>query len=195
MKIRVYYEDTDAGGVVYHSHYLNFCERARSEAFFGAADIFDATRGHFLVSKANCAFLKSAHLGDILDVRSAILQIKNASVIIRQDIFRLFDNTTQSANLQGFERLQNQKFSENSNFEISKFNKKSSLENHTFNKNLSSKKSTLDKNSHKIQGENLGENLGEKVFSAEFTLVFVKNSKPSPMSADLKVKFKDIFRE
>ena len=34
MKLRVYYEDTDAGGVVYHSNYLNFCERARSELFF-----------------------------------------------------------------------------------------------------------------------------------------------------------------
>jgi acyl-CoA thioester hydrolase len=34
MKIRVYYEDTDTGGVVYHSNYLNFCERARSDAFF-----------------------------------------------------------------------------------------------------------------------------------------------------------------
>ena len=34
MKIRIYYEDTDAGGVVYHSNYLKFCERARSEIFF-----------------------------------------------------------------------------------------------------------------------------------------------------------------
>ncbi|MDD3597397.1 MAG: acyl-CoA thioesterase, partial [Sulfuricurvum sp.] len=34
MQIRVYYEDTDAGGIVYHSNYLNFCERARSHLFF-----------------------------------------------------------------------------------------------------------------------------------------------------------------
>ena len=34
MKIRVYYEDTDAGGIVYHSIYLNYCERARSELYF-----------------------------------------------------------------------------------------------------------------------------------------------------------------
>lgn len=34
MKIRVYYDDTDAGGVVYHANYLKFCERARSELFF-----------------------------------------------------------------------------------------------------------------------------------------------------------------
>ncbi|EDP6863688.1 acyl-CoA thioesterase, partial [Campylobacter upsaliensis] len=43
MKMRIYYEDTDAGGVVYHSNYLKFCERARSELFFKKnVDIFDA---------------------------------------------------------------------------------------------------------------------------------------------------------
>lgn len=41
MKMRVYYEDTDAGGVVYHSNYLKFCERVRSEIFFNKkVDIF-----------------------------------------------------------------------------------------------------------------------------------------------------------
>lgn len=46
MKMRVYYEDTDAGGVVYHSNYLKFCERARSEIFFNKkVDIFDAVGG------------------------------------------------------------------------------------------------------------------------------------------------------
>jgi len=34
MKIRVYYEDTDAGGIVYHANYIKYCERARSEHFF-----------------------------------------------------------------------------------------------------------------------------------------------------------------
>ena len=34
MKIRVYYEDTDAGGIVYHTNYIKYCERARSEIFF-----------------------------------------------------------------------------------------------------------------------------------------------------------------
>ncbi|EAL5178524.1 acyl-CoA thioesterase, partial [Campylobacter jejuni] len=49
MKMRVYYEDTDAGGVVYHSNYLKFCERVRSEIFFNKkVDIFDASKGHFL---------------------------------------------------------------------------------------------------------------------------------------------------
>lgn len=89
MKIRVYYEDTDAGGVVYHSKYLNFCERARSELFFEALpEIFDASTGHFLVAKADCEFKKSVRLGDILEVKSTLLELKNASVLLKQDIFK-----------------------------------------------------------------------------------------------------------
>ncbi|KAA6224784.1 MULTISPECIES: YbgC/FadM family acyl-CoA thioesterase [unclassified Campylobacter] len=89
MKIRVYYEDTDAGGVVYHSNYLKFCERARSEIFFQKnADIFDKDRGHFLLKRTTCDFIKSAKLGDILEIKTQILELKNASVILEQDIFK-----------------------------------------------------------------------------------------------------------
>lgn len=71
MKMRVYYEDTDAGGVVYHSNYLKFCERARSEIFFNKkVDIFDASKGHFLLAKANCNFLKPAKLGDMIEIKT-----------------------------------------------------------------------------------------------------------------------------
>ncbi|EGK8212359.1 YbgC/FadM family acyl-CoA thioesterase [Campylobacter coli] len=89
MKIRIYYEDTDAGGVVYHSNYLKFCERARSEIFFAKnAPIFDANKGHFLLTKANCFFVKPAKLGDIIEVKTKLLKIKNASVEIIQEIYR-----------------------------------------------------------------------------------------------------------
>lgn len=96
MKIRVYYEDTDAGGVVYHSNYLKFCERARSEIFFQKnAKIFDKNKGHFLLTKADCSFLKPARLGDVLEVKTYISKIKKASVHIHQEIFKeddkLFD--------------------------------------------------------------------------------------------------------
>ncbi|HEO8742523.1 TPA: YbgC/FadM family acyl-CoA thioesterase, partial [Campylobacter upsaliensis] len=85
----IYYEDTDAGGVVYHSNYLKFCERARSELFFKKnVDIFDAKSGHFLLTRANCAFLKSARLGDIVEVKTQILNFKKASLVIGQEIFR-----------------------------------------------------------------------------------------------------------
>ncbi|MGD9625492.1 MAG: acyl-CoA thioesterase, partial [Arcobacter sp.] len=51
MKLRVYYEDTDAGGIVYHSNYLNFCERARSDVFFqkGFSPVLEG--GHFVAKK------------------------------------------------------------------------------------------------------------------------------------------------
>ena len=87
--MRVYYEDTDAGGVVYHSNYLKFCERARSENIFNKkVDIFDASKGHFLLAKANCNFLKPAKLGDMIEIKTKILEVKNASVEILQEIYK-----------------------------------------------------------------------------------------------------------
>ncbi|MFQ6341924.1 YbgC/FadM family acyl-CoA thioesterase [Campylobacter sp. VTCC 70190] len=89
MKIRVYYEDTDAGGVVYHSNYLKFCERARSEIFFNKkVDIFNASKGHFLLRRANCNFLRPARLGDILEIQTKITKIKSASVELSQEIYK-----------------------------------------------------------------------------------------------------------
>ena len=88
MKIRVYYEDTDAGGIVYHSNYLNFCERARSEMFFqkGCTPIVDG--GHFVVRHLEAEFIKSARFADELEVVSALMEFKNASFSMRQTIYR-----------------------------------------------------------------------------------------------------------
>lgn len=88
MKIRVYYEDTDMGGVVYHSNYLNFCERARSEAFFkqGLTPVLD--KGHFVVKKLNANYILSAKLGDLLEVKTEILAIKAASFTMLQSIYK-----------------------------------------------------------------------------------------------------------
>ncbi|MBM0637363.1 YbgC/FadM family acyl-CoA thioesterase [Campylobacter sp. VicNov18] len=89
MKIRIYYEDTDAGGVVYHSNYLKFCERARSEILFAKkADVFDAFKGHFLLTKADCNFIKPAKLGDIIEVKTKILEIKHTFLEILQTIYK-----------------------------------------------------------------------------------------------------------
>ena len=88
MKIRVYYEDTDVGGVVYHSNYLNFCERARSEAFFHKGMTPILKNGHFVVRKLEALFLKSAHLGDTLEVCSTLKEIKSASFTLQQDIYK-----------------------------------------------------------------------------------------------------------
>ena len=88
MQIRVYYEDTDTGGVVYHSNYLNFCERARSEAFYerGLTPILKG--GHFVARRVVGDFYSSAKLGDILEVKSELLKMRAASFTLKQSIYR-----------------------------------------------------------------------------------------------------------
>lgn len=88
MTIRVYYEDTDVGGVVYHSNYLNFCERARSQLFFDAGRSPILVGGHFVAKHIEADYLKSAKFGDLLEVKTALVQIKNASFRLLQQIFR-----------------------------------------------------------------------------------------------------------
>jgi len=88
MNIRVYYEDTDVGGVVYHSNYLNFCERARSQLFFDAGRSPILEGGHFVAKHIEADYLKSAKFGDILAVKTTLIQIKNASFSLLQQIFR-----------------------------------------------------------------------------------------------------------
>ena len=88
MKIRVYYEDTDVGGVVYHSNYLNFCERARSQLFFDAGRSPILDMGHFVAKHIEADYLKSAKFGDILEVKTTLLELKNASFSLFQQVFR-----------------------------------------------------------------------------------------------------------
>ncbi|MEA2098682.1 MAG: YbgC/FadM family acyl-CoA thioesterase [Campylobacterota bacterium] len=88
MKIQIYYEDTDMGGVVYHSNYLNFCERARSDVFFkkGLTPVLE--NGHFVARKLTADYFSSAKLGEIIDVKSELIEMKNASFIIKQTIYK-----------------------------------------------------------------------------------------------------------
>ncbi|MEA3228083.1 MAG: YbgC/FadM family acyl-CoA thioesterase [Campylobacterota bacterium] len=88
MQIRVYYEDTDTGGVVYHSNYLNFCERARSDAFFQKGLNPIKKSGHFVARKVIADYIASAKLGDLLDVQTSLLKMKNASFILLQTIYK-----------------------------------------------------------------------------------------------------------
>ena len=86
MQIRVYYEDTDAGGIVYHANYLKYCERARSEFFFreGLTPVVDGA--HFVVRKMDCDFISSAFFADEVEVISKIDVINKASFIMTQEI-------------------------------------------------------------------------------------------------------------
>ncbi len=88
MQIKVYYEDTDTGGVVYHSNYLNFCERARSEAFFNLGMTPELENGHFVARKLTAQYYKSAKLGDVLEVKNKLIKMKAASFEILQTIYK-----------------------------------------------------------------------------------------------------------
>jgi len=88
VQIRVYYEDTDAGGVVYHANYLKFCERARSELFFERGLSPEIDGGHFVVSQIEASFHSPAKLGDMLIVKNTIIDIKGASLRLKQEIFK-----------------------------------------------------------------------------------------------------------
>jgi len=89
MKIRVYYEDTDAGGIVYHTNYIKYCERARSEIFFeqGKKPLENHSSG-FVVRDIKADFLATSTLGDILTVTSKILTLKNTSMVLLQEVWK-----------------------------------------------------------------------------------------------------------
>jgi len=89
MKIRVYYEDTDAGGIVYHTNYIKYCERDRSEIFFqkGIMPTTGETSG-FVVRELKAGFLATSTLGDTLEVVSKVIIIKNSSLVLLQEIWK-----------------------------------------------------------------------------------------------------------
>jgi len=88
LNIRVYYEDTDTGGIVYHSNYLNFCERARSETFFQRGLTPDMASGGFVVKKITANYIKPAKLGDLLEVKSSLNLLKAASFTLIQSVYK-----------------------------------------------------------------------------------------------------------
>lgn len=87
--VRVYYEDTDAGGVVYHANYLRFMERARTEWLREQGYEQDVLREQgliFTVRSAALEFIRPARFNDLLDVSVSIKKIRGASVDIKQTI-------------------------------------------------------------------------------------------------------------
>lgn len=88
MKIRVYYEDTDCGGIVYHSNYINFCERARSELFFAKGKSPHDGDEFFVVKRIEADYIKSAKFSDILDIETKVVNKRNSSLTLEQNIYR-----------------------------------------------------------------------------------------------------------
>ena len=91
-KVKVYYEDTDAGGVVYYANYLNFLERARTEALvslgFSNKKIKDEFGALIIVKSCSIDYKKSAYLEDELSIRSFVKSITKTSFFMNQFISR-----------------------------------------------------------------------------------------------------------
>lgn len=102
-QVRVYYEDTDAGGVVYHSNYLNYMERARTECLrstgFSQAMLDKELGVVFVVASVNINFLAPARFDDMLDVNSRILQVGGSKFEFEQSIINSAGNLLCTANI------------------------------------------------------------------------------------------------
>jgi acyl-CoA thioester hydrolase len=96
LKLRVYWEDTDAGGVVFYANYLKFFERARTEWLraFGVAQqtLREETGGMFVVSEASVKYLRPARLDDELIITARLSESGRASITIEQEAWCLTAN-------------------------------------------------------------------------------------------------------
>lgn len=95
LPVRVYWEDTDAGGVVYYANYLKFMERARSEWLrslgIDQAALAREERIQFAVVEAQVRYRQPARYDDLLDVKATVESWKGASLGFRQEIRRAAD--------------------------------------------------------------------------------------------------------
>ena len=97
MQVRVYYEDTDFSGIVYHANYLRFMERGHSNylrllgadqrALFAEAES-EAPGFAFVVRSMQLEFLKPARMDDLLDIVTRPLDVKGASIMLGQEVRR-----------------------------------------------------------------------------------------------------------
>ena len=99
-KLKVYYEDTDAGGVVYYANYLKYLERARTEALFSIGfsnkKIQEQFNSLIIVKSCNIEYKKSAHLENELTVRSFVKSITKTSFFMNQIITKEEDTIVEA---------------------------------------------------------------------------------------------------
>ncbi|MCX7193552.1 MAG: tol-pal system-associated acyl-CoA thioesterase [Proteobacteria bacterium] len=90
--VRVYFQDTDAGGVVYHASYVNFMERARTEWLrthgYSNAGLMKEFGVMFVVRSMKLDYLKPAQLDDMLDVTAQVMEIGRSRLTLRQSVCR-----------------------------------------------------------------------------------------------------------
>jgi acyl-CoA thioester hydrolase len=98
--VRVYWEDTDAGGVVYYANYLKFMERARSEWLRGFGFEQDVLRDEagvvFVVRRVEIDYLSPARFNEQLEVSVALHEAGRASLSVRQELMRGSDRLAQA---------------------------------------------------------------------------------------------------
>lgn len=89
-ELRVYYEDTDAGGVVYHANYLRFAERARTEALRALgiphAEMVERFSSMFLVRRVEVDYLRPARIDEQLCIETEVEEVRGASARLRQTV-------------------------------------------------------------------------------------------------------------
>lgn len=110
--IRVYYEDTDCGGVVYHSNYLNFFERGRTEWLRSCGveqDDLQRQDSIFVVSDIQCRFIRPARFNQLVQVVTSLKKLGHASLILEQ---RLLSTTDSSLLAQAEVKIASLRFSD-----------------------------------------------------------------------------------
>jgi acyl-CoA thioester hydrolase len=94
LPIRVYFEDTDAGGIAYHASFIRWCERGRTDFLrllgTDSRRLIDGSDSHepaaFVVRRMNCDFLRPARMDDVLEVETRVKELGGASVTLLQAV-------------------------------------------------------------------------------------------------------------
>lgn len=101
LPVRIYWEDTDAGGIVFYANYLKFMERARTEWLrhcgISQSSLREQTGGMFVVTDAQVRFLRAARLDDLLTVTAQVAEQGRASLTIQQQVFLNIPHTATTA--------------------------------------------------------------------------------------------------
>lgn len=107
--VRVYWEDTDAGGIVFYANYLKFFERARTEWLrsLGVEQqrLRDETGGMFVVSATSLAYHRPARLDDVLHVSAQVKELGRVSMTLQQEAWRLQDDASRELLCEGTIRI------------------------------------------------------------------------------------------
>ena len=94
LPVRVYFEDTDAGGITYHASYIRWCERGRTDFLrllgTDSRRLIDGSDSHepaaFVVRRMNCDFLRPSRMDDVLEVETRVKELGGASVTLLQTV-------------------------------------------------------------------------------------------------------------